>query len=393
MRPRDAVRATAAWPWVLLLHAVLVQAVTFLLRPTTSYRALELGVPAAWLGVVSASFAVLPLLAAVLVGRATDRRGERPALLAGALLVLVAAAGLTGLADSLTGLVLWSAVLGLGHLLSVVGEQAWVARSTVDAGLDAAFGRYTFAVSLGQAVGPVLITLLGGGGLVPDTDRVFTGALAGAGALLASSLLLRPRRHTRPAGPPGRGDRMGTVLRMPGLGRAMLASLTVLAAVDLLVIYLPALGAEQGIAARVVGVLLALRAGASMVSRLFLGALVGRLGRMRLLVGSIAASAVAVALLAIPLPLWALGVVVVAAGLGLGIGQPLTMSWITLAAPPGARATALALRLGGNRLGQLVVPAGVGLVAASAGVAGVLLTTAVALGAVAVSTARGPSGP
>ncbi|MCW3815898.1 MFS transporter [Micromonospora sp. DR5-3] len=391
MRPRDSVRA-AGWPWALLLHTVLLQSVTFLLRPTTSYRALELGVPAAWLGVISASFAVLPLLAAVLIGRATDRHGERPALLAGALLVLVAAAGLTAFADALTGLVLWSAVLGLGHLFSVVGQQAWVARSTVDAGLDIAFGRYTFAVSLGQAVGPVLITVLGGGGLVPDTERVFAGALAGAGALLATGLLLRPRPQPSAAGRPGRGDRMGTVLRMPGLGRAILASLTVLAAVDLLVIYLPALGAEQGIAARVIGVLLALRAGASMVSRLFLGALVERMSRMRLLVGSIAASAVAVAVLAVPLPLWALGVAVVAAGLGLGIGQPLTMSWITLAAPPGARATALALRLSGNRLGQLVVPAGVGLVAASAGVAGVLLTTAVALGAVAVSTARGSPG-
>ncbi|OKI89144.1 MFS transporter [Micromonospora sp. CB01531] len=391
MRPRDSARA-AGWPWALLLHTVLLQSVTFLLRPTTSYRALELGVPAAWLGLISASFAVLPLLAAVLIGRATDRHGERPALLAGALLVLVAAAGLTAFADSLTGLVLWSAVLGLGHLLSVVGQQAWVARSTVDAGLDIAFGRYTFAVSLGQAVGPVLITVLGGGGLVPDTERVFAGALAGAGALLATGLLLRPRPRPSAAGRPGRRDPMGTVLRVPGLGRAILASLTVLAAVDLLVIYLPALGAEQGIAARVIGALLALRAGASMVSRLFLGALVERTGRMRLLVGSIAASAVAVAVLAVPLPLWALGVAVVAAGLGLGIGQPLTMSWITLAAPPGARATALALRLSGNRLGQLVVPAGVGLVAASAGVAGVLLTTAVALGAVAVSTARGSPG-
>jgi hypothetical protein len=34
----------------LLVHTVLVQTVTFLLRPATSYRALELGVEPAWLG-------------------------------------------------------------------------------------------------------------------------------------------------------------------------------------------------------------------------------------------------------------------------------------------------------------------------------------------------------
>lgn len=387
--PLLAVRALAGWPWALLLHAVLVQAVTFLVRPTMSYRALELGVPAAWLGLVSGSFAVVPLLVALLVGRATDRRGERPALRAGALLMLAAAAGLTFGGGSLTGLVLCSAVLGLGHLLSVVGQQAWVARSTSDSGLDTAFGRYTFATSLGQAVGPVLIAALGGGGLVPDTGRVFAGALAGAGALVVSSLLFRARPQPGPAAAAEHGARMGQVLRVPGLGRAILVSLTVLAAVDLLVIYLPALGAEQGVAARAVGVLLTLRAGASMVSRLFLGSLVQRLGRMRLLLGSIVVSAVSVAVLAAPLPLWGLGVAVVAAGLGLGIGQPLTMSWISQAAPAGSRATALALRLSGNRLGQLAVPATVGLVAASAGVGGVLVTTAAALAAVALATPVG----
>ncbi len=48
----------------LLAHSVLVQVVMFVLRPTGTYRALELGVPTAWLGVLSASFAVAPLLLA-----------------------------------------------------------------------------------------------------------------------------------------------------------------------------------------------------------------------------------------------------------------------------------------------------------------------------------------
>jgi hypothetical protein len=43
--------------WFLLAHSALTQVVTFVLRPATSYRALELDVPASWLGVLSGTFA------------------------------------------------------------------------------------------------------------------------------------------------------------------------------------------------------------------------------------------------------------------------------------------------------------------------------------------------
>jgi len=47
------------------------------------------------------------------------------------------------------------------------------------------------------------------------------------------------------------------------------------------------------------------------------------------------------------------------------------------------RATALSLRLTGNRLGQTLVPAGVGLFAAGSGTTGVFLATSGALAATA----------
>ena len=64
-------------PAVLLAHSALTQVVTFVLRPTMSYRAIELDVPAAWLGVLGASFAIAPLLLALPAGHAADRYGER----------------------------------------------------------------------------------------------------------------------------------------------------------------------------------------------------------------------------------------------------------------------------------------------------------------------------
>jgi MFS family permease len=73
--------------------------------------------------------------------------------------------------------------------------------------------------------------------------------------------------------------------------------------------------------------------------------------------------------IALPLPVWAIGLMLAVLGFCLGVGQPLSMTTVVQAAPDDARSTALALRLTGNRLGQVAAPAGAGLVAGVAGVA------------------------
>ena len=369
---------TAWFPGVFGVHAVLVQAITFVLRPTATYRAVELGVPTAWLGALAASFAVVPLLLAVPSGHAADRWGERRVMVAGSLLVVGAALVFTTVAGTVSGLVLACVLLGVGHLCSVVGQQALVANRSSAERYDAAFGHYTFATSLGQALGPGLIVALGGRATIPDTSSIFAWTLGLAVLLTALTLLLpsAPRGHgTRP-------DRLGGVrdlLRRPGLTHALIVSCVVLTAVDITLVYLPALGTDRNIAAAAVGALLTLRALASMVSRLFLGRLVAVLGRGRLLTGSITLSAVSMALLALPMPVVLMGVVVVLAGLGLGAGQPLTMAWLAQSTPAGLRGRAMSLRLTGNRLGQVVMPSLAGAVAVGSGAAGVLGFTAALL--------------
>ena len=77
---------------LLLLHSTVTQVITFVLRPTSAYRAIELGVSPTWLGALTASFAVIPLLLAVPSGQATDRFGERRVMLAGAVLMALSGA-------------------------------------------------------------------------------------------------------------------------------------------------------------------------------------------------------------------------------------------------------------------------------------------------------------
>ena len=145
-------------------------------------------------------------------------------------------------------------------------------------------------------------------------------------------------------------------------------------------VYLPALGTDRGLTAATVGAMLTVRAVFSMVSRLLLGRVSRKIGRMRLLVTSLALSTAALAAAAIPMPAWLLFVVMAVLGLGLGIGQPLTMSWLSAQAPAGQRGRALALRLAGNRVGQVILPSAIGVVAAGLGAAGVFLASAVVVG-------------
>jgi MFS family permease len=74
-----------------------------------------------------------------------------------------------------------------------------------------------------------------------------------------------------------------------------------------------------------------------------------------------------------------LAVIVAIAGFALGVGQPLTMSLVSQATAPTDRAMAVSARLTGNRVGQFIVPALAGLLAASAGVSAVFIGMAVLL--------------
>ncbi|WP_214110135.1 MFS transporter [Acrocarpospora catenulata] len=374
-----------------MAHTVGTQVITFVLRPSLSYRALELDVPTAWLGVLGATFAIAPLLLALPAGHATDRYGERRIAVAGALLLTASAVAFVVFGHTIAGLVLAGVLLGTGHLGSVIAQQALVANTTDRGRHDTAFGYYTFAASLGQAVGPLLIAAVGGDGAIPDTDRIFLWSCVLGLVLLVLAALLPPRRSVA-RGQVESGE-VRTLLRLPGLAHALLTSCVVLAAVDITLVYLPALGTEHGLTASAVGLLLTVRGLASMASRFFLGRLSRAVGRRRLLVVSTLAAAAAMLLISVPMPLWLLAALLLVVGFGLGVGQPLTMSWLAESAPPGMRGRAMSLRLLGNRTGQLLIPGAAGLMAAGLGTGGVLFATGLSLGWAGVAARRLPVDP
>ncbi|MFD9076330.1 MFS transporter, partial [Streptomyces lasiicapitis] len=115
------------WLLRLVIAFSFAQGAVSMARPAVSYRALSLGADERAIGVIAGVYALLPLFAAVPLGRRTDPGRCAPLLPVGVALIAGGCA-LSGTATSLTALAAWSGVMGLGHLCLVLGAQSSVGR-------------------------------------------------------------------------------------------------------------------------------------------------------------------------------------------------------------------------------------------------------------------------
>jgi predicted MFS family arabinose efflux permease len=264
--------------------------------------------------------------------------------------------------------------------------------------MDAAFGWFTAAFSLGQMGGPLLAGIaMGTASSVSAATRLSDANTA----LLAASVIslaavpfgfgaaVRKERRTTHEAPAARPPSALAILGIREVRINIVASLALLTMTDILVAFLPLLGEELGVAPAVVGVLLAVRAAASISSRLMLGVLLRRWRRTRLVIASLAGAALTLAPLPwiFDLPVLA-GAMLAVGGFFLGLGQPVTMTLVTQAVPASSRGAALALRLLGNRVGQVILPAAAGLVAAPLGPGGAIWMSCAVLGAACIRWPR-----
>jgi len=388
--------------WTLVVAGFFSQTALNLVRPVTTYKLIDLGADATAIGLVTAAYAILPVVSAMWLGRLTDRIPGLRLMVGMGALILAAGAAALALAGTIAWVAAASAVLGMGHLVFTIAGQSAIARFSPNDQLDRGFGWFTAAYAGGQIAGPLVAGLLlgDGAGIGPGGRAEGTAWSMWLGAVLALMVLpvllpgiITGRGGTRgqgaepgqrrcpalvaAAGPsagddPGRPT-MGAILRRPGVGSHLLASLALLAMLDILTAFLPLVGEAHGVPPAWIGVLLAARGAGTIISRGFLPYLSRRIPRRILLMGSLYGAGVCLAVpaLVIDTP-WATLVLLFAGGIFLGLGQPLTMSLISESVPRSWRGSALAVRLMGNRLGQVVMPLAAGLIAAPLGPAGAI---------------------
>ncbi|MDH2328056.1 MFS transporter [Cereibacter sp. SYSU M97828] len=363
----------------IMAAGLLVQSTIPLARILTTYAALDLGFGPQVVGMLSAAFAILPIFLTVMLGRVNDRGGAATSAMAGAVGVLAGCVALWLVPPSLASLLIATTTLGIGQTLVLASMQLMISRSSSRMHRDAMLGNYMVAISLGQAVGPLFIGS-GAGFVVPVIGAVFL-LLAVAGLLWA-----RPERKQRSRQAEIPLSQIAATKGLPWL--IVLGSICV-ASQDLILAFLPVLGAERDISPAVIGILLSVRAVAAMLSRIVFSRMVRRFGRMSVTVCSSAAGGVGLLALGFGLPVWALGMGLALTGFGVGMALTSTVALTLVIAPPPARGTALSLRLTANRIAQFTIPLVSGLVIAPLGAAGVLAAAGAALTCAAVSAPRG----
>jgi MFS family permease len=366
----------------LLVSTMLVQMVTAIIRVTTSYRAVELHLSIVWLGLIAATFAIFPILIAVRVGRVIDRGFDAQVTWTGASFFLAAAVGFS-LWSSPQGLLVFSTVMGIGHIMLMASQQLLCVRAAGPRSLESVFGNYMVAGAIGQGIGPYVVGFFGGAAAVPPTRHLFTVAAVLAATSLAVTLTMRPRRERPAVIPDSEIVPISQLLRVPGLAIVVIAGVILVSSSDIIVIYVPLIGAERHIDVHDIGLLLTVRAAASMLARLFYPRLVARAGRWPLMVGSTIACALGYAAIAAPLPLWAMHAAIAVMGFSFGLASTLSITIVVNMTTAGAQGTANSIRIMANRAGQFVMPFGAGLVAAATGLGGLFLLLAGAIAAAA----------
>lgn len=438
-RTTTAARESRRWLYLLIAAAILTQGGLNLIRPVTTYKLVALGADSFLVGAVTAFYALVPLATAVWLGRMSDRIPNlRPMVALGAV-VLAAGTAALALGSSFVVIAIGSAVLGLGHLLFTIAGQAEIARRSTPAEMDRGFGWFTAAFSVGQMIGPLIAGAILGSELVSTSARLHDVNVAlwvGFAMTLAAAPLFVSRRdsktrhrlktqestttqlgsrdsltsgdtgesnETRDAASAQAPDNANAapqaapekptilrILRTRGVMSHMFASLALLGMLDILTAFLPLLGEEAGISPAAVGLLLALRGSASIVSRVLLPWLSAHFSRSTLLLWSLYGAGFSLAippllLAAFPpaqggeLTLLLSGLFMLTGGIFLGMGQPLTMTEISTSVPASWRGSALAVRLMGNRLGQVALPLLAGVFAAPLGPGAAIVMTSVFL--------------
>ena len=383
----------------LLASSFLVQMVTALIRVTISYRAVELHLSIVWLGLIAATFAIFPILIAVRIGRFIDRGHDARTTWIGSSIFLIAASGFA-LWSSPGGLLVFSTVMGIGHIMLMASQQMVCVRAAGPRSLESVFGNFMVANSIGQGLGPYVVGWVGGSSSLPPTGLLFTIGAGAAAVGLVVALMLRPSRKAAAEATAGAVVPVSQILRVPGLVPVILAGVVLVSSSDVIIVYIPLLGAERRIDVHDIGLLLTVRAAASMLARLFYSRLVAACGRWPLMVASTFVCGLTYAVIAVPLPLWAMHAAIAAMGFSFGLATTLSITIVVDMTTANARGTSNSLRIMSNRIGQFAMPFGAGLIAAAAGLAGLFLVLAASILAAAgamiwkrPASARDPGDP
>jgi MFS family permease len=356
--------ATAALFRVILLttlsHAGFVGA-----RITVSLSALDQGGSTLTVGVLMALFAVIPMLLAVHAGRFMDRTGVfRP--LAWASVLVAVGILMPFLMPGLTALYFASVVIGTSFMLQHLALNHAVGWIGDPADRPVNFSWLALGYATSGTIGPLLA------GFAIDLAGHRTAFLLLALPPIAAAALLFWRRPPLPpvhaAQAKDGAHSLADLVRDPRLRGAFLYSSLIAAGWDLYSFAIPVYGNERGLSASTIGVVMSSFALATFVVRLFMPHVARRLSEWAVICTALVVSGVAYALLPLVAQVPLLIAISFLLGLGLGCSQPMIMSLLYSASPPGRQGEVVGVRTTLMNASHTFLPLLFGAVGAAVGV-------------------------
>jgi MFS family permease len=335
-------------------------------RMTTTLFALELGASRFTVGLLMSLFAVLPMILSVSAGRLIDRVGPRKPLLV-SLSLLSAGTVLPFLFPSVTVLYISTTLVGTSFMFthiamnSVFGAHGSPEQRAVN------FSWLALGFSVSNSIGPLIAGFAIDG--LGHASAFLILAMFPVAAIVLLALRKRPLPRPVRSGAPLTNSSVFDLLRIPNLRRTFIVSATLAMGWDLYTFLLPLYGSSLGLAATTIGMILSTFALATFAVRLTMPILIKRLKQWVVIASAMAVAGSAYLLLplveAVPL-LMLLSFIL---GIGLGSAQPIIMSQLYEASPPGRQGEAVGLRTSLLNGSHTLIPLVSGAISASFGVA------------------------
>jgi MFS family permease len=334
-------------------------------RMTTALFALELGGSELTVGLLMALFALLPMLLSVSAGRFIDRAGPRRPLVVSFLLLGIGTA-LPFAAPGLVTLYFSCTLVGTAFMFihiamnSVFGAYGTAEQRAVN------FSWLALGFSISNSAGPLVA-----GFAIDQLGHAEAMLTLGVFPLAAAILVWARRRPLPRPEPVPAGKRSGVLdlLRIPQMRNTFIVSLVLAMGWDLYTFLIPIYGARLQLAATTIGVIMSTFALATFAVRLVMPLVVKRLRHWVVIASAMAIAGTAYLLFPLVSSVPLLMGLSFLLGLGLGCAQPIIMSLLYEASPPGRQGEAVGLRTSLLNGSHTLIPLASGALSTAAGMA------------------------
>ena len=345
-------------------------------RITVALAALDQRASPLSVGVLMSLYAVVPMLMAVQAGRLVDRVGAfRPIVIAGTVLVL----GMLAPAASPALPVLFGSavVVGTSFMLQHIALNHVIGNLGEPADRPVNFSWFALGYSTSGFLGPLLA------GFTIDLVGHRWAFLLLTVPPIAGTLLLAWKRGVppMPAEPKGGAGKrsVADLLRNPRLLPVFLFSTLLASGWDMYTFVIPIYGTQIGLSASTIGIVMSSFALATFVVRLFMPSMVRRLSAWSVVCAALVVAGTAYALFPLAKQAPLLMALSFLLGLGLGSAQPMIMSALYAASPPGRQGEVVGMRTTMINASTTFMPLAFGALGTALGVAPVLWAMAGAL--------------